>query len=51
MGDFIGHSESHDRAQLQGHVHLVPGQGHLQKYLQMAPVRTPTFMQFLVVVV
>ena len=33
MGDFIGHSESHDRAQLQGHIHLVPGHSHLQKYL------------------
>ena len=33
MGHFIGHNKSHDRAQLQGHIHLVPGQGHLQKYL------------------
>ena len=37
MGDFIGHSESHDRAQLQGHIHLVPGHGHLQKYLANGP--------------
>ena len=33
MGHFIGHNESHDCAQLQGHIHLVPGQGHPQKYL------------------